>query len=110
MKHVTVMQTFGAPSAGPVGAVVRLLLLASDASPVRVLHRQSKGGHPFIMTDYEDLKLFITIRPSARAWIPVGGPSLASSPTQASGDQPQGEAPPASRLICVHIRDGMRGY
>ncbi|ELR13857.1 uncharacterized protein ACA1_077110 [Acanthamoeba castellanii str. Neff] len=99
-------QTFGAPSAGPVGAVVRLLLLASDASPVRVLYRQCKGGHPFIMTDYEDLKLFITIRPSAQAWIPVG-PSPASSATQASGGL-QGEAP-ASRVVCVHIRDGMRG-
>ena len=88
---------------------MRLLLLASDASPVRVLYRQSMGGHPFIMTDYEDLKLFITLRPSAQAWLPVES-SLASSPTQASGDQPQGEAPPASRLICVHIRDGMLGY
>jgi hypothetical protein len=89
-----------------VGAVVRLLLLASDASPVRVLYRQCKGGHPFIMTDYEDLKLFFTIRPSALAWIPVG-PSLASSAAQASGEL-QGEAP-ASRVICVHIRDGMLG-
>lgn len=55
-------------SSGPLASMIRLLLLASE-SPVALTDAR-RGGHPFVTTDYVDLKLFVTIRASAQAWLP----------------------------------------
>jgi hypothetical protein len=89
------VQTFDATD-GPVASVVRLLLFASDARPVTALCDQCQGGAPNFMTgpwtttDYADVKLFITIRPSAEAWLPVSPPSAAAA------------------VVCVHFRSALR--
>jgi hypothetical protein len=97
-----------------VAAVVRLVLLAADGgSPVVIQSRTCVGGHPFIMTDYEDLKLFVTIRPSAAAWLPWSLPSPTSTPAVSSdasdGDREGGESS-SPCVLCIHVRDGMMGY
>ncbi len=95
------VQTFDATD-GPVASVVRLLLFASDARPVTALCDQCQGGAPnfmtgpWITTDYADVKLFITIRPSAEAWLPVPPPSAAA------------DAGHLARVVCVHFRSALR--
>jgi hypothetical protein len=69
--------------------MIRLLLLASE-SPVALTDAR-RGGHPFVTTDYVDLKLFVTIRASAQAWLPWSPPAQ----------------PFSSRTLCLHLRDEM---
>lgn len=76
-------------SSGPLASMIRLLLLASE-SPVALTDAR-RGGHPFVTTDYVDLKLFVTIRASAQAWLPWSPPAQ----------------PFSSRTLCLHLRDEM---
>lgn len=59
----------GDPSA--MVEIIRMLLLACPhGARVGLQQNAERGGHPFVMFDYEQVKLFIPMRSSAKEWLP----------------------------------------